>query len=71
MQNTFLETLKKKCERVKKFMRIKLCLLLGTSSKITVDALELKLDSDISKAENKKQSENFKGTEKNVNQFIL
>lgn len=38
---------------------------------IIVDALELKLESDISEAEDKEQSENSEGIKKNVNNFIL
>jgi len=41
----------------------RLCLLLETSSTITVDELEQKLESDISEAED--QSENSKAIEKN------
>lgn len=41
-----------------------ICLLLGTSSRIIVDALELKLESDVSEAEDKEKSENSKGIEK-------
>lgn len=60
-ESSFVPTcLAETASRVSSILR----LLLGTSSKIVVDALELKLESDISEAEDKEQSENSKGIEK-------